>query len=64
MALRSDTAIRKVDKREDFYIVTGHSRGKIVSAKVHATYVEPRYGGTEWYALSRAVEMIRDHEGD
>lgn len=60
--LREDTAIRQVTKRGDVYTVVGHSRGKIVSADIHASQVERKYGGREEYALARAVEMVRDYE--
>lgn len=61
--LRADTAIRQVTKVGEIYRVVGHSRGKIVSADIHASQVDKKYGGREEYALARAVEMVRDYEG-
>ncbi len=61
--LREDTAIRKVTEKGGFYTVVGHSRGKIVSADIHRTQVDEKFGGRGEWALGRALEMIRDYEG-
>lgn len=60
--LREDTAIRHVDRVGELYRVLGHSRGKFVSADIHVTQVEEKYGGRGEWALARAVEMVRDYE--
>lgn len=62
--LRPDTAIRNVQRVGEIYRVVGHSRGKIVSADIHVTQVDEKYGGRGEYALARAVEMVRDYEGN
>lgn len=62
--LREDTAIRSVKERNGTYTVVGHSRGKIVSADIHVTQVDQKYGGRGEWALGRALEMVRDYEDE